>query len=259
MKSEKVLYEVTDRIAYITLNRPEKRNALNEEMVALLRDAFAQAEQDDTAKTVVLRANGDAFCAGADLAYLQTLQTNTYEENLEDSRNLMALFKQIYTLKKPVIAQVEGHAIAGGGGLAAVCDFIFSVPEAKFGFTEVKIGFVPAIISVFIVRKLGEAITKQLLFTGDLFSARQMADYHLVSKIVDPNHIAGEVTQFAQKLNAQTSAQSQAMTKQLIATVQNMSFEDGLEYAARLNAKARANDDCKKGISSFLNKEKIIW
>jgi methylglutaconyl-CoA hydratase len=257
--NEKVLYEVSNRVAYITLNRPEKRNALNEEMVALLRDAFSKAENDVNAKIIVLRANGDAFCAGADLGYLQTLQTNSYEENLTDSRNLMALFKQIYTLKKIVIAQVEGHAIAGGGGLASVCDFIFSVPEAKFGFTEVKIGFVPAIISVFIVRKLGEAVTKKLLYTGSLFSAQEMADYHLITEIVDEKSIAKAVNTFAEKLCKQTSAQSQELTKQLIATVQDMSFEDGLEYAAQLNAKARANADCKKGISSFLNKEKIIW
>jgi len=179
----KIRYEVNNRIGYITLNRPEKRNALNEEMVMHLQEAFTKAENDASVKIIVLRANGDAFCAGADLAYLQQLQKNSFEENLADSRNLMQLFKQIYSLKKVVIAQVEGHAIAGGGGLAAVCDFVFAVPEAKFGFTEVKIGFIPAIISVFILRKLGEAIAKKLLLTGSLFDAETMKNYFLVNDL----------------------------------------------------------------------------
>lgn len=255
----KVLYEVRNRVGYITLNRPEKRNALNEEMVQLLRDAFTRAENDGTVKVIVLRANGDAFCAGADLAYLQQLQKNSFEENLADSRNLMQLFKQIYTLKKVVIAQVEGHAIAGGGGLAAVCDFIYAVPETKFGFTEVKIGFIPAIISVFIIRKLGEALAKKLLLTGSLFDAATMEKYFLVNKVVDKKDITKVVNDFATKLCTTTSEQSLANTKQLIANVQNYAFQDALEYAAKLNAQGRENSDCKRGIKSFLNKENLSW
>ncbi len=255
----KILYEVSNRVGYITLNRPEKRNALNEEMVKLLQEVFTKAENDSDVKIIVLRANGDAFCAGADLAYLQQLQKNSFEENLADSRNLMQLFKQIYTLQKLVIAQVEGHAIAGGGGLAAVCDFVFAVPEAKFGFTEVKIGFIPAIISVFIIRKLGEAVSKKLLLTGSLFSAEAMKDYFLVNEVVDRKNITKTVNDFAQKLCTTTSAQSLANTKRLIADVQNFSFQDGLEYAAKMNAKSRSNEDCKRGIQTFLNKENLSW
>lgn len=255
----KILYEVNNRVGYITLNRPEKRNALNEEMVQLLRDTFTRAENDEAVKVIVLRANGNAFCAGADLAYLQQLQKNSFEENLADSRNLMQLFKQIYTLKKVVIAQVEGHAIAGGGGLAAVCDFVFAIPEAKFGFTEVKIGFIPAIISVFIIRKLGEAIAKNLLLTGSLFSAEAMEKYFLVNEVVNKKNISKTVTDFSQKLCTSNSAQSLANTKQLIADVQNFSFQDGLEFAAKLNAESRGNKDCKHGIQSFLNKENLLW
>ncbi len=255
----KVLYEVSNRIGYITLNRPEKRNALNEEMVMLLQKTFSKAERDKSVKIIVLRANGDAFCAGADLAYLQQLQENSFEENLVDSRNLMKLFKQIYTLEKVVIAQVEGHAIAGGGGLAAVCDFIFAVPKVKFGFTEVKIGFIPAIVSVFIIRKLGEAIARKLLLTGSLFDAEIMKNYFLVNEIVDKKNIAETVYDFGQKLCATTSTQSLANTKRLIADVQNFSFQDGLEYAARMNAESRGNEDCKCGIQNFLNKENLLW
>ncbi|HIE16469.1 MAG TPA: enoyl-CoA hydratase/isomerase family protein, partial [Bacteroidales bacterium] len=247
----KVLYEVNGRIGYITLNRPEKRNALNEEMVKMLKDAFTKAEKDDAVKVIVLRAQGDTFCAGADLAYLKQLQKYSYEENLADSHNLMTLFKQIYIHPKVVIAQVEGHAIAGGGGLAAVCDFVFSVPEAKFGFTEVKIGFIPAIISVFIIRKLGEAVAKYLLLTGKLFDAKIMKNYFLVNEIVDRKNIADFVEKFAQNLCTTTSAQSLTNTKRLIADVQNLSFQEGLMYSAKLNAESRGNDDCKRGIEKF--------
>ncbi len=144
-----VLYEVKERIGYLTLNRPEKRNALNFELVAALKEAFTRAENDPGVKVVVLRANGEAFCAGADLAYLQQLQQFSFEENLADSNHLKDLFLMIYQLKKVVIAQVQGHALAGGCGLATVCDFVFAVPEAKFGYTEVKIGFIPALVLVF--------------------------------------------------------------------------------------------------------------
>jgi methylglutaconyl-CoA hydratase len=155
MIEKKYAYYYTEkRVGYIVLNRPEKRNALGPQFVKDLKELFIIAEKDKDSKVLVLKAEGEAFCAGADLAYLKELQSNTYEENLADSNNLKELFHQIYTLDKIVIAQVEGHAIAGGGGLATVCDFVFAVPEAKIGFTEVKIGFVPAIISVFIVRKI---------------------------------------------------------------------------------------------------------
>ena len=148
-------YTVQNRKAYITLNRPGKRNALSHELVAELKEAFHLAEKEDQAKVVILKANGEAFCSGADLAHLQQLQNFSHEENLADSNHLKELFLQIYSLKKVVIAQVQGHALAGGCGLATVCDFIFAVPEAKFGYTEVKIGFIPAIVMVFLLRKIG--------------------------------------------------------------------------------------------------------
>ena len=142
-------YSVKDRIGFITLNRPEKRNALSFELIAEMKNAFNQADKDERVKVIVLRANGETFCAGADLDGLQKLQNFSREENLEDSRHLKELFYKIYTLNKVVIAQVQGHALAGGCGLAIVCDFVYAVPEAKFGYTEVKIGFVPSIVMVF--------------------------------------------------------------------------------------------------------------
>ncbi len=252
-------YTTNNRIGYITLNRPEKRNALNDVFVEELKTIFNYAESDNKSKILVLKANGDAFCAGADLAYLKKLQNNSYEENFIDSNNLKELFDQIYNLKKLVIAQVEGHAIAGGGGLATVCDFVFSIPEAKFGFTEVKIGFVPAIISTFILRKIGETKTKELLLTGDLISAEKAQNIGLINFITNKENINTEVNNFAEKICKNTSGESLKITKKLISEVQSMSVKEALNYSAELNAKARQTEDCKKGITSFINKQKIIW
>lgn len=254
-----IQYEISDRIGYITLNRPEKRNALSHELVAELKQAFDQAEKDEQVKVVVLRAHGEAFCAGADLAYLQKLQQFSYEENVTDSNHLKELFLKIYTLNKVVIAQIQGHALAGGCGLAAVCDFSFTVPQAKFGYTEVKIGFIPAIVMVFLLRRLGEAKSKQLLLSGDLVSAEEAQAQGLINYITTPDNLESDVRNFATRLITTNSAQSMCTTKQMIAAVQSMSLEQSLEYASVMNAKARASEDCQRGIAAFLNKEKIIW
>lgn len=161
MTSPLVLYSVSNRIATISLNRPDKRNAFNPELVTALTEALLNASDDESVKVIILKAEGTTFSAGADLAYLQQLQNNTHEENVADSENLKNLFTTIYYLPKVVIAQVEGHAIAGGCGLATVCDITFAVPEANFGYTEVKLGFVPAIVSCFLLRKTGETIAKK--------------------------------------------------------------------------------------------------
>ncbi|NEM97330.1 enoyl-CoA hydratase/isomerase family protein [Pontibacter burrus] len=254
-----VHYKVHERVGYITLARAEKRNALNYEVVSELKRAFAAAEEDDVCKVIVLRAEGKVFCAGADLEYIQKLQSNDYQENLLDSTHLMELFRMIYTLKKVVIAQIHGHAIAGGCGLAAICDFGFTVPEARFGYTEVKIGFIPAIVKVFLLRKIGEARAKQLLLTGDLISAAEAANYGLVNYVVPAEELEQRVEDFAQKLCAENSRQSMEVTKEMIARVQEMTLEEGLQYAAEMNAVARSSEDCQRGIAAFLNKEIISW
>jgi methylglutaconyl-CoA hydratase len=248
-----------DRILYITLNRPEKRNALSGQLVFELKDALLRAEADIHTKVIVLNAQGTVFSAGADLDYLQQLQHNSFEENLADSSSLAELFNIIYKNKKVIIAQVEGHAIAGGCGLATVCDFTFAVPDASFGYTEVKIGFIPAIVSIFLMRKLGEVKAKELLLTGKLISATEAEKMGLINEVVPADQIADKVFILATQLCEQTSAQSLDMTKQLINAVQEMSIEEALRYTAEMNAKARASDDCKKGIASFLSKEKIKW
>lgn len=254
-----VEYHVKERIGVITLNRPEKRNALSHELVADLKEAFVNAEKDDQVKVVILKANGEAFCAGADLAYLQQLQKFSYEQNLQDSNHLKELFLKIYTHPKVVIAQVQGHALAGGCGLATVCDFTYAVPQAKFGYTEVKIGFIPAIVTVFLLRKIGEAKSKELLLGGELISADQALQIGLINSVIAPEKLESEVWETAGKLVSGNSAQSMKLTKQIIAQVQSESIVDALNYAAEMNARARGTEDCKRGIAAFLNKEKLIW
>lgn len=254
-----VLYEVHERVAYITLNRPDKRNALNQALIEALDDAFVRAEQDARAKVVVLRARGQTFCAGADLAYLQQLQSFSYEENLKDSMRLKSLFWRIYTLKKVVIAQVEGHAIAGGCGLATVCDMAFAVSEAKFGYTEVKIGFIPAIVSLFLVRKIGESHARELLLSGRLIDAQQACRLGLIHEVVAAQQIAQYVADYAQKLCRQNAASSMELTKRMMAAIQDKTLEDALQYAAQMNAMARETEECRHGITTFLNKQPLEW
>src|SRR5258705_7969049 len=209
-----VLYEVKERIGYLTLNRPEKRNALNYELVAALKEAFTKAEKDSGVKVVVLRAHGEAFCAGADLAYLQQLQQFSFEENLADSHHLKELFLKIYQLKKVVVAQVQGHALAGGCGLTTVCDFVFAVPEAKFGYTEVRIGFIPAMVLVFLIRKIGEQRAKHLLLSGELVQGNDAINFGLTNFLVNKDLLEKTVSEFAQKLIVNNSAHSMNLTKQ---------------------------------------------
>ncbi|QPH39896.1 enoyl-CoA hydratase/isomerase family protein [Pedobacter endophyticus] len=254
-----VLYSVADRVATITINRPEKRNALNPQLIEALTETFILASEDDAVKVVVLKANGDSFSAGADLAYLQQLQHNTFEENVTDSNNLKKLFTTIYYLPKIVIAQVEGHAIAGGCGLATVCDIIFATPESNFGYTEVKIGFVPAIVSCFLKQKVSETIASELLLTGKIFNAEQALQYNLINFVTNANEINQTVQDFALSLCKESSGNSLMITKQLITQTTNPLLEKSLETAVQINARVRESSDFKKGIESFLNKEKITW
>jgi methylglutaconyl-CoA hydratase len=246
-------------LAYITLNRPEKSNALCFELVSELRMALKAAEEDDEIKIIILKANGEAFCAGADLGYLQELQTNSFEQNLADSNHLKDLFLQIYQSKKIVISQVHAPALAGGCGLATVCDFTFAAPEAVFGYTEVKIGFVPAIVMVFLLRKIGETKAKQLLLTGSLISAEEALSIGLIQFVSKKNGLAFEVEGFARQLIENNSAYAMGLTKQMIPKVQSLPLDEALTFASEMNAKARGSEDCKKGILSFLNKQKISW
>lgn len=256
---EYIIVEKKGKKGIICLNRPEKRNALSYELVTELKKAITEFCHNRRIKVIILRARGKAFCAGADLGYIQQLQKNTYEENLEDSRHLKELFELIYSCEKPVIAEVQGHAIAGGCGLATICDFVFSVPEAKYGYTEVKIGFIPALVSVFLARKIGEGRAKEMLLGGKLYSAKEALSKGLINQLVEADMLKSKTEEFAQALIEDNSGEAMGLTKQLFTEVQGKTLPQALDRMAELNAEARGTEDCKKGISSFLNKEPIKW
>ena len=243
----------------LTLDRPDKRNALSAELVDALRAEVDGAATDDAVRVIVLTGSGRAFSAGADLSAIQTLRQASAEANLADSDRLASLFEAIYRSPKPVVAKVNGHAIAGGAGLAAVCDVSLVADGAKIGFTETRIGFVPAIVSVFVMRKLGEAAARDLLLRGHLVSADEAARIGLVTRVVAPDELDDACDALCAEIARETSGSAVALTKRLLADVQGMGLAEGLSYASRLNALARATDDCRAGVDAFLGKTDPPW
>ncbi|PSR02385.1 MAG: methylglutaconyl-CoA hydratase [Bacteroidetes bacterium QS_8_68_28] len=243
----------------LTFARPDKRNALNAALVGELRGALRKAAEDDTVRTVVLTGAGSVFSAGADLASLEALQEASPEENLHDSEHLAGLFEEIYRHPKPVIAKVNGHAIGGGAGLTAVCDFAYVAEGAKIGFTEVRIGFVPAIVMVFVRRKLGETAARDLLLRGRLLPGEEAAEIGLVARAWPEDELDGAVEDLTRELARETSPAALRLTKEALAQTGGMGLSEALSYATRLNAMARATDDCQAGIAAFLEKRDPPW
>jgi methylglutaconyl-CoA hydratase len=254
-----VNYHLQDRIAFITLNNPEKRNALGANMVSALRKALGQAAEDTNAKVIILTGNGAAFCAGADLEALQNMQSATYTENLADSEHLKGLFTEMYTHPKVIIARINGHAIAGGCGLATLADFSIAVQDAKFAYTEVRIGFIPALVSAFLVRKIGEGKARELLLSGKMISAEQAQSYGLINRCVPADQLDEVCNKLAQDLCNGNSATAMAATKALLAEFSQLTLSESLHAASKANAHARATPDCKQGVAAFLNKESLVW
>jgi methylglutaconyl-CoA hydratase len=255
-----LVHMTTDgRIRTLRLNRPDKRNALNAALVTALKDALTEAEEADAVRVVRLTGNGSAFSAGADLASLRELRTASPMENDEDSRHLAELFRQIYQHPLPIIAEVNGAAIGGGCGLAAVCDFSLVANDATLGFSEVRIGFVPAIVMVFVRRKLGEAAARDLLLRGRLVGAEEAAEKGLVTRVVPPDELTDEGAALAHEIATETSGSAVALTKRMMAQVPGMGLEEALDYAVQMNAFARETDDCKAGIDAFLNGDDPPW
>lgn len=254
-----ILTEIKNRTGTIWLNRPDKRNALHPQLVKELTEAINAFRDEASVKVIVLRGKGDAFCAGADLAVLKQLKEATYEANLNDSKQLASLFEVIYSCPKPVIAAVHGHAIAGGCGLASVCDIVVAAEHAKFGYTETRIGFVPAIVAQFLIRKVGETRARQLLLTGSLISAKEAQQIGLIATCVNGDDFETTVDNLVLTLIHKTSGEALMATKTLINVVADASHSEAIDYAIALNAKARGTDDCQRGIQAFLDKKTIEW
>lgn len=250
--------EKQDRIASVVMKRIEKRNALNPQLVSELTEALVRLNEDDSVKVIVLKSKEGAFSAGADLAYIQELSSYTHEENVEDSTRLKNLFELIFNSPKVTISLVEGPAIAGGCGLASVTDFCFATQESTFGYTEARIGFVPALVMVYLRQKLNLNQMSEWLLTASVFDAEKAHRDGLVYEIAGSDEIHDVVLSFSQKLIKGVSAQSVALTKKMMRELP-YHREEALMYAAEQNATARNSADCKKGIAAFLNKEKLAW
>ena len=243
------------RVLAITLNRPEKRNALNAVMIEELQHALEAAANDPSCGVVLLTGAGGAFCAGMDLAYLEGLNDKTPEEHRADTEQIARLLRTLYDLPKPTIAAVNGAAVAGGMGLATVCDFTLAVPEAKFGYTEVRIGFVPAIVSAFLREQIGDKRARDLLLTGRIIEAREASELGLVTRVVPANELMPEARALAAEL-LQNSPEAMQATKRLLSDCARTRLDSEIEAAIAANVAARATADFKEGLRAFLEKRK---
>jgi methylglutaconyl-CoA hydratase len=244
-------------VAALTLNRPEKRNAISFDLIDDLLRALEEVSKSD-AIVLILTGAGKAFCSGLDLDNLKAVLGRAPEQNLQDSRTMVQLFRSLYEFPKVTIAAVNGTAIAGGTGLALLCDFTLAVPEAKFGYTEVRIGFVPAIVSTFLLRQVGEKQARDLLLTGRLFDAAEAVRLGLVSEIVPRENLMPRARALAAALMENSPASLRA-TKQLLTDHARPELDAQIESAVHENAAIRTTADFREGISSFLEKRKPVW
>jgi methylglutaconyl-CoA hydratase len=247
-----------DGVLTLTLNRPEKRNALNASMMDALIGALETAAEDAACRVVVLTGAGEAFCAGMDLGHLEALGSKTEDEHREDSQQIALLLRTLYDLPKPTIAAVNGPAIAGGMGLATVCDFTLAVPEAKFGYTEVRIGFVPAIVSAFLCEQIGDKRARDLLLTGRLIKADEACAIGLVTRVVPDAELVQETRKLAGKL-VENSPRALEATKRLLSEQVQPRLDVAISLAVEANVDARRTKDFKEGIRAFLEKRKPNW
>ena len=251
--------EYDKRAATLTFNRPEKRNAISPEMIAELMRALDEAEPS-AARVVILTGAGKAFCSGMDLEVLQAMATQTPSLDVarESSRAMAGLFRRLYEYPKPLIAAVNGPAIAGGTGIATLCDFTLAVPEAKFGYTEARIGFIPALVSVFLIRQIGEKRARDLLLAGRIFGAEEARALGLVNEVVAAEKLMDRARELAAQL-IENSPTSLARTKKLIRALSEPNLDRELGLAIEANASIRSTADFREGLTSFLEKRKPDW
>lgn len=250
--------EIKNKVAHIFLTRAEKKNALNDELVSEFYDLLIKLEKKNDISLLTITGEGDTFSAGADLAHIQKLSSYSFEENLRDSVRLKNLFHKIYSFPKPVLAIVNGHAIAGGAGLASVCDIILMKESAKIGYTEVKIGFIAAIVMVFLRQIVGEKVANDLLFSGRLITANEAKSLGLVNHVYSDMEFEESCKNYIEKL-LNNSPQAQENTKKLLREIKSLSLEKALEIAVKSNAETRESFDCKEGIAAFLEKRNANW
>ena len=250
---DEVLIEDRGAVRYLTLNRPEKRNALNDTLVDGLKSELHDADEDDTLRAVVIRGAGKDFCSGADLSALQKIAGASYEDNLEDAHNLAELFALPRKMRIPVIAAVHGRALAGGCGLATACDLVLATETARFGYPEVKIGFVPAIVTAFLRRNIGEKKAFELITQGFEFGAQQALEMGLVNRVFADDDFDAGVENYC-SVYEKLSSTAVSLTKDLLYGMDALAFDESVELGTETNVEARMSEDCQAGIANFLKK-----
>src|ERR1700677_3194823 len=248
---------VQDQIATITLNRPEKRNAISPEMLLDIPAALAEVAAGP-ARVAILTGAGSAFCAGMDLEALRAMASQSPADQYQEVRRMVGMFQSVYAFPKPLIAAVNGPAIAGGTGLATLADFTLAVPAAKFGYTEVKIGFLPAAVSVFLIRQVGEKRARELLLTGRIFGTEEALAAGLVTRSVPAETLMEEARALAESLVA-LSPTSLAATKRILLQWHHDDVERDLEVAIRESVAIRSTPDFREGLTAFLEKRPPKW
>jgi len=249
-----VLIRIDGGLARITLNRPEKKNALNADLIAGLASGLQQANDNEAVRVVVITGAGDDFCSGADLSALQKIASASVEDNVADAQSLMDLFELMRNLDVPVIAAVRGRALAGGCGLATACDIVLASESARFGYPEVKIGFVPAMVTAILRRNVSEKRAFELLTLGGEISAAEAAGMGLVNRVFSDDGFDGEVESFARRYE-KVSRSAVSLSKCLLYQVDGLSFSDALQNGADVNVIARMTEDCKEGVARFLDRK----
>jgi methylglutaconyl-CoA hydratase len=249
----KLLYSVDRHIARITLNRPEKRNALDDEMIAELRSALHTSSEDASVHVVLLTGAGRDFCSGADLAGLQRIADAGIMENIADARRLADLFLEMRRHPRPVVAAVRGRALAGGCGIATAADIVIASESAQFGYPETKIGFVPAMVMAVLRRSVSEKRAFELLVSGEVIAARTAFEIGMINRVFDESTFENEVQSYVAQLATRTVS-ALALTKSLLYQTDAISFEAALSAGVQVNALARMTEDCRRGIEQFLKK-----
>lgn len=255
MASNKIVIEELNQSKRVILNRLEKRNSLDEEMITELTDVFKKLSEDDDTKTIILTGAGGNFCSGLFLDYLQKISEYDILQNKADSHKFKNLLLTIYNCRKPVIAMIDGYALAGGCGIASACDLIVASDRAQFGYTEVKIGFIPAIVMVFLLKRVTETHAKDLLLTSKFISGEEAFKIGFINYLTSHNELENVTMKLCEDLN-RLPMSSLSLTKEMFKNISSMSFEASLEYAVDMNAITRMTEECKHGVMNFLSKSK---
>ena len=248
-----IIYAVENSVAGITLNRPDKRNALNDELVAEIKRGLTSAAADESVRAIVISGAGKDFCSGADLSALQKIARASVSDNADDARALLDLFVQIRQIPVPVIAAVKGRALAGGCGLATACDLVLASETARFGYPEVKIGFVPAMVLAILRRNVSEKRAFELITRGEEIGAAYAKEIGLVNQVFSDETFDADVNEYLKRFT-EVSSTAVALTKSLLYQVDGLAFLEALETGADVNVIARMTEDCQQGIARFLKK-----